>query len=562
MSATCDGHVMARLADNTSLRDAAWWRWAYRVALATAMMGFAWASYRAAPLLLWAQSDTWVHLALTRRTLEHGWFPGDGFYVDARTPPYYSLEHILLAAVSALSGSAPHELWQPLSPVATAVTLAVTFAWLRELTGDPRMALLGTCVELLVTAPYDPPWAVPLYPRAVALIPRALALLCFVRARRTGEAAWAWAAGGALGVCIATHLFIGVFTILNLVFLALAFGGVSRRLVQLPALGVALGVPWILNAVNAWRHRETLVSELFDPTRPLFNRDVWTAMAGAVPLTMYRPTALFSALQYPALWVAVGVGLSWCLAALLTRQTTVTERYVLWSTLGTALLLFTPMYGVALAVGGVWSMRLVQVVPVALLAGLGIVRAIDVGWRIPAATWRVVYLLVVATLLVLGASHTLRDVQRRADYWAFWSAAKGIAPFGDWHIGQRLDRRGGRPRVVLSDPTSSYLLPYTIGSYVVAMPAAHGSAYVDHSTRNRAVMRAFNPKTPTPELLAILDMYGVDAVAVAELNEWPTKTHSDRFVRRLRRLPFFEDTGCCDALRVFRYHPPARGTTP
>lgn len=149
-------------------------------------------------------------MALIRRTIEYGWFPGDAFYADKPTPPYYSLAHIVLAGLSAATGYAPHELWAMLPPLVVVVTSATTCAWLWVFTGDPRVAVIGAAVEMLVSAPHEPAWSVMLYPRGLALAPPALALMYFVRALREGRVPYAVAAGIALGVSLATHLVIGV----------------------------------------------------------------------------------------------------------------------------------------------------------------------------------------------------------------------------------------------------------------------------------------------------------------------------------------------------------------
>jgi hypothetical protein len=53
----------------------AWW-----LAGAASVSIFAWASWAIRFITLRPTADTWVHLAYIRRTLEHGWFPGDAFY--------------------------------------------------------------------------------------------------------------------------------------------------------------------------------------------------------------------------------------------------------------------------------------------------------------------------------------------------------------------------------------------------------------------------------------------------------------------------------------------------
>ncbi|MBI4514943.1 MAG: hypothetical protein HY699_03895 [Deltaproteobacteria bacterium] len=529
-----------------------WW-WLGLIAVTA---GFAAAAYRVRFHLLNTEADTWVHLALIRHTMEHGWFAGDAFYADMGTPPYYSLLHGAAAAVCRLTGLAPHELWVVLPPFLIAATVAATFAWLRALTGDMRVASIGALTQLLLSAPADPAWCVIMYPRGLALVPYALALFAYLRWHERRQQRWLAAAALALGACLATHLFSGGFCALSLLFLDLSL---SRRLpslglVMVAAGGLLLSAPWLLNVLLRWREREVLAPELFDASQPLFGHETWSISWGPATLLMYRPDAILKALPGPV-WIPVALGLLLALWRWRTGTATASERFALYATFGTLLLLLTPIFGVLKTAGGVWTGRMVQVIPLALLAGAGTVGTSSLvrhyAWPGRAAA------------LALGAGVLWGTALAVWTYFNAWSQLTWFfapGPLQNWHLEDELAQTGFTPRVVLSDPMTSYVLPYYLGTAVVAMPPAHGSAYVDHRTRLKAVANAFNPLTRSAELFAILDRYQVDAVAIAAPRVWNQQlaTQAAALLPRLQRMAAFEDTGCCTGLTILRYRPEPR----
>jgi hypothetical protein len=529
-----------------------------RLLLLGAMMGFAWLAYRHRFALFFQWSDTWVHLAFIRRTIEHGWFPGDAFYEAMPTPPYYSLEHVILAAASWSFGVAPHELWLLLPPLVGVMTMFACYLWLRALTGDARIAAIGASVELLVQAP-DPTWTVMPYPRAVALAPLFSALFLYRRARQRSRLWFAVAAGLAAGLSLGIHLFVGGFCLLGLIFLEVASNGRGWKPHGLlfVALGIALVVasPWIVNVLNRWQERELLVPQLFDVAG-----EVWTYALAGVTLTSYQPRLVLSVLPWP-LWPLLLLGLAASTLRYCRGGETTADRYGVWATAFTLVILLTPLYGVVASVLGVWAARMSQVIPTSLLIAQGVGQLAT--WAAHSSRFHPVARRVVAAAAVGALLYfTLAIVWYRSRTYASAEVFLSLGPFGRWDLEEVLKRNGVVPRVVLSDPLTSYMLPYYLGCHVVVIPAGHGSAYVDHGRRERAVARVFSNRTGMRDIHEILGHYRVDAVAISRHQPWPQAGRSEALLKRLRKNPAFQESGCCGEPALLRYlGPRAPGTT-
>jgi len=176
--------------------------------------------------------------------------------------------------------------------------------------------------------------------------------------------------------------------------------------------------------------------------------------------------------------------------------------------------------------------------------------------RVPTLTWAVRFLVIgLLSWIALSTWDAIRAGVQKGE--AESEALYRDGPTGGWDLKDRLANTGALPQVVLSDPDTSYLLPYLIGSYVVTMPASHGSPYIDHVGPETEVREFFLPHEPQKRLYEILERYGADAVALAPGSTWPSKGESAALIRRLRHTPGFVYSGCCGTVEFFRYAPPS-----
>ena len=540
-------------------------RASWLAALTAIAVGYGWASRQYLVVLLISYGDSWAHLVAIRRTLELGPFPGDLFYGSGASPPYYSLSHIGFAALSWLTGRPPHELWVAAPPYIAAVDLLAAFLFLRRLTGDMRIAVLGAGVEFLIQIPGSS-WVAFSYPSRIAAVPRYLCWWAYLRGRPERRYSWLIASGIFLGLCFDTHLYVGGLCAIGLFFLDLALA--PRRtpapgsLLITGATGALVASPWIANFVSGWLHRPERRAGVFDLSRRSWDAGIravrnWTLTVGGVPLTFLEPSAALDALRLP-LMVPVVLGLVSCLRGWWQGPTSAADRFVLWSALGGVAILFTPLYGAVVAALGVWSPRLVLIFPFPILFGMGIVRSIDWLRTAPmtVARRRLLQVVALAAFVWIGAEVYRQFHAPISQGGAFGEALRVEGPMGRWDIASQLAASGPIPRMILSDPETSYNLAYLLGSYVVTMPAGHGSPFADHLPRLNDARTFFRPNAAAQLLEKTLARYGVDAVAVAPNSEWPQHGWATELIQRLRRNPNFEETNCCSGrIIVFRYLP-------
>jgi hypothetical protein len=517
------------------------------LALAAVLVGYAALAYGVRDSLLAGETDTWVHLALIRHTIERGWFPGDPFYAGLPTPPYYSFAHIVYAAISSLSGWAPHEIMRAAGPVVATLTILAVFAWLRALSGDARVAVVGAATELLIQIPGSS-WAGLPYPRELALAPAALALWWYLRGRVHGERSALAAAGIAVAVGIGIHLFVGVVTVLAVTCLELALRQHQARwrdAAFTAAVAAVFASPWVVNFVYARSLRPArMAAELALPL------DTWRFAIGSVAIRLFDPTVIRWALPAPALWLIVALGVATCVGRYAAGRATLTERFALISVALALALTVTPLYGLLIPLAGVWTPRVLRLLPLSLLMGLGVAATVDwIASRRPRTrVGAAVAASVAAGAIGVATYHRLAHI---------YNTHLMYAPLGrhiDWQ--PLIDVAGGRAGTctVLSDPWTSYPVPYYLGCSIVTMPPWHGSAYADHAARDRAARRVYNPRTSLDEVLDTLDEFHVDTLILALPQPYPAVGDAARLLRRLRRHAAFEDTGCCGDLVVLHYH--------
>lgn len=523
---------------------------AWHAALILIAAFYAWASGRYLNVLLVPFGDAWAHLTAIRRTMEIGVFPGDLFYGGGASPPYYSLSHVALAAVARLTGLPPHEIWVAAPPFLAVLDLAAAFLFLHRLTGDVRVAVIGAAVELMVKIP-DAEWSSLPMPRAMAVLPRYLCWYAYVRARRERRTAWLAAAGVALGACMGTHLFVGGLCALGLALLEVALVPERRRIAPLfatGAIGIAVASPWLLNFARAWLDAPRESQAVFRMARL-----TWSFAAGPLTLRILDPLTVYGALATP-LWIAVAAGLIVSLRRLARGAATSADRYAVFGLGAAVLFTFTPLYQIVIAAFGVWSPRIFLVAPLPLLAGLGGVGIADGLRRSGAPRPRRVAAATAALALAAWTAASLwvefREPLSQAE---IGQEMRRGGPFGDWNVAAALAKSGPLPRLVLSDPDTSYAIPYLFGSHVLTMPAAHGSAFADHDTRQGAARAFYKSGASDRQLREIADQWGIDAVAIAVDGQWPSRGQGALLLQQLRRMPEFSDTGCCGSVVFLRY---------
>ena len=142
------------------------------------------------------QYDTWLHLGLIRRVLEHGPYPPDTNYLGHSAAPRTSLTHYIQAIAWWITSLPGHTLWRASSPVVVACLVATSYFAHHELLRDRAAAALAS-VFYLSQKFFAVGWAV--YPRVTAPALYLLTIGLLARGLRTSRPRLFLMAGLALG---------------------------------------------------------------------------------------------------------------------------------------------------------------------------------------------------------------------------------------------------------------------------------------------------------------------------------------------------------------------------
>jgi hypothetical protein len=475
-------------------------------ALLAADLGLAvWRAYVASPMYFGRQYDTWMHLAMIRRVLEHGPLPPDPYYVGYSAAPVLSLIHQLHGAVVWLTGQAIGDVWVWGIPLFTALIGLVAYFFHRELLRDSVAALFAT---LFFVAWWHSEWPHANYPRVVALGFYMLALGLLLRGLRN-ERRWGCArAGLVLGLSIATHPISGATGAMvaaavllgEWIFAARAGGG--RALIVSALVFVAGSIvtagPWIAYDFIALLRVDQLPRIIENPKLDLRYQLTVQTLRGLRAGQEVGDTSL----RWLVLW---GPPLLLGLARCLTSDTSRALRIYLAATLGiAAIVLGTPLREpLSDLVSPEYVARVLSVLPIPALAGIGLAwiarRARDAPARAAAA-------LVLAVYVALP----LRTTELR------WFVAPSIPPAIPARpeltmLGDLFDQR-----VVLARVEDAYLLPFFTGAFVVWNHMGHSNPYAWNPARVHGARAIIAGRATPAEIRRYAEEFAVDFALLPE----------------------------------------------
>jgi len=456
--------------------------------------------------------DTWMHLAIIQRGITHGLFAGDPYYPHHPTPPHYSLVDVFYIYASKSTGLAPHVLWGHLSFLFAGLMFLASVCWYRELFQGAR---LGWLTGLWFIVSLSGIWHYATYPRHVALIFFFLTLFFYFRsANRIRDVVYC---GVSLGLCIMTHLFTGVMCVTLLIGYVLLGWGVDaihrkqwlwkhelRRLASIP-IGCIVGSPWLyVFGKEALTHTETSASQYSIP-----GWHVDTTILGWT-FTIYKPSRFVEAFSND-LWILAGIGFLICVVYIVRGDYEPRHVFLVSSAIIPVLVLLTPLYLPVVRAFGEWMpSRFLAVMPVPPLAVVTCAMlgrcllAIKARYKPLGAGIAGAGLILAFTLMVLVVGPCA--VEQKLIY---EGRDKILTPLLTWDkdflaLNGMLDEK-----VVLTDPTTAYFLPYYTGAYVVATRLGHGSPYINDEARHADVSAMFDPNTSVARRYELLNRYQV-----------------------------------------------------
>jgi len=461
----------------------------------------AWVGHLRAPIYLGPNFDTWMHLTITRRVLEHGPFPPDPFYAGYGAAPLVSLIHHVYAAAAWLTELPIGQLWFWGIPLVVGATAAAAYFFHRELFGD-SVAAFFAAMFYLVSRYFE--WPTANYPRAVGPTFLLLSLALLLRGLRADSRRLLVVAGLALGLAIASHPITGVMS--AMVIAAVLLGEwllewrAGRGRALLPAvLAVACGAvvaasPWIVSDFAALSNKGETAPLLQNAESRLdlaffLTHDVKRIIrAGA-----HTGDPGFRWIVLWALPVLAGI------ARLFTADATRRIRVYVMASLAVVLIVmwspltqtfsewFTPRY----------VARFFYVLPFPALAGFGVawVRRHHSarGTRLAAG---VVFTLYAALLLRSMEFQPTPEVPPLSARFARPELAE-IEPLI-------------HDRVVLAGRDIAYVLPYFTGAFVTWNDQGHSNPWAWDRERNRWSLKILKGKFPPPAIIEFCDTYAVE----------------------------------------------------
>ncbi len=455
--------------------------------------------------------DTWMHLSLIQNGIEKGLFPGEPYYAHLSTPPHYSLVDIIHSALSFIFGIRPHILWGIASPFLLAMIGIATFYWVKELTQDAKIGLVAMIFALFAASIT---WHYATYPRNTAIIFYAYAHLFYFRCLRNRRIRDAILSGVFFGLCIMTHLFTGVACLLSLlsyVVIKFVVDVASKRslrqfisyaqFIYIP-VGFVVASPWLILYTHQFFTRESSSPAHYQ----MLHQDNLLATIGGTKLFSFKRELFFDS-YHNLLWILAAIGLLICLYKIIKNNSEDFHVFLIATAITPMLILLTPLYMVSTKIFGAWmTPRFMQILPVPILAALAIRGILTTLTKDPFRILKTIAaagaLLGVFVILFIPVVAQQMDLHRQQN--------GVLTPLDGWDADFDEMKEMIKGKVVLSDIWTSYFLPYYTGAYVVAIPAAHGSPFVDQEKRTADIALALNPATSFSTVMELLKKYEVE----------------------------------------------------
>ena len=474
--------------------------------------------------------DTWLHLGLIRRVLEHGPYPPDTNYLGHSAAPHTSLTHYIQATAWWITSLPGHTLWRASSPVVVACLAAISYFAHRELLRDRAAAALAS-VFYLSQKFFAVGWAV--YPRVTAPALYLLTIGLLARGLRTSRPRLFLMAGLALGLTFGTHPVTGVMAIL-VVGSIIAIEG-TRRIRRGELRALAGRSCWLLGgaavAASAWVVGDLMALSSKTQTAPIHfalndQLDILLRLKYVNLVPNYGLGPGLSRTWPLLLWAGpLSLG-AW--RALRRPRDPILLAYLV-AAFGTVLIaVASPLTPFLMrVVGATYVARFVDTLPLAALAGLGLASSL------PRENGSAN--VVLAPRIVAGSAVAL----------CIAAVLYGLSPW-DTHLVASPRDRVERPelsqlepliheRVVLTDKYTAYVLPYFTGAFVVWTEQNHLNPWIYDEERAIGTKAILAGKADIPQTLAFCDKYAVDFILLrrrrfAALGE--KLVHSGHFARR------------------------------
>lgn len=456
-------------------------------------------------------ADSMDHVGTVRDIVEkRQLFPTNAFYAgdDGLGPdPRKGLYHASLAVISIVTGIEPYRIWIWLPALLLPILLCSYFVFTSELFENKNTALISAiCFLLFFEGANRTVLGAAGYPSRVAIQMYLTALFLMFKFLRTENPRFLL--GGAfLGYAIATvHIYyyfqfclaLGAFFIFSFL-LRRADKRTLFNIVKLGAATVVLSIPYLIlqyklsYAVENPNHSNI--------RHMLYFSDTVFAVNPTEPLDIIGPMGVFAFVLTPFLYkyARKHAGILFLFANMII----------------TPLIIFNPPVVVTLGklITNGLVRRIIRLAPYIAVVGFftnEMIRAFlrGRGWRIRAKSLLFFALFLAASVPYFSQFYedyrpAAKELERNQSAFKWFDAL------------EFLEGKVDTPKVILSDPWTSYSIPAFTKHYIVAVPVGHASPKdANNVARIRDAMNVLNPYVDMKNTMSILDKYNVDYVVI------------------------------------------------
>jgi hypothetical protein len=495
-------------------------------------------------------NDTWVHLTLINDTINNGVFPGNPFYPNQSNVLNYSIIHLIGAELFFLVEVPPHIILIPLSFLAILLRILVAFVWTRYLLNNEKLGLLAVTIYVISSGSiFSPTFHFLWYPFSLAITVSSLTFLFILKSVTDGQLKCAFISALLFAITIMLHLVAGAFLFLAIIsflfFYAILKGRpqkrMSYRFILFFIAGIVLAVLWLYQLILPYFFRTSSPS-----SSPLLSNssNQGVTSTGVFYLAPYLQLVLFRINILRSFFV-ISFGRNVILISLIVigfykfvrdfrkHQVTANEIYLLSNAIIPVVLSFIPplFYFFNKLLRSSMA-RFMIVLPQLVFATIGfewicmvVYRKISSyklkpGFKINARNTILLFLLI---FLIMGISSLPKYV-----YYSNREDEMHTNPIFAWSTDFIwLKEHSAENSVVLSDPWTSYYIPYFAERKVVATHGEHSISYsISTRTRISDTLLALNVSTPIYETLNIIGKYNVSYILL-NLRPFLDENYSD-----------------------------------
>lgn len=475
-------------------------------------------------------ADTWVHLTLINETINNGLFPSDPFFQNQPNILYYSLIHWLCAELHYFIEVPPHVLLIPIASLAVLLRILFVFVWIRYLLNNEKLALLAISLYAVSSGSFFGPtfhwlW----YPFSLGITVSNLTFLFMLKSLKEDRLKFAVVSALFFSIVLMFHLIMGIFLFISLLgflfFYAILKEKPQKRIcysfIIILAVGIVLSLLWLGWIVppyfNDVQSPSNLVAHGIGTASNSFvfrwgNRFVYIAQFKIV-----SPWYLFNNVfnQNSILISLAIIGFLKFLQNYKAFQTSESDVYLFSNTILPIVFSFIPpLFSIVFLKG--YIIRIMILIPQLVFATIGLewictsaIRRISfINFRSISRSISKHILMFILIFLIIGISSLPRYVY----YVNIENIHRSEPMIFEWEEDFTwLKAHSNRKDIILSDPWTSYYIPYFAERKIVAKLPAHSPTFSIDDRLSDAIL-ALNTSTPITKTLEIIKKYNVSYV--------------------------------------------------